>query len=185
MRNAGVLVVVACTGLAVAPSIALAGFPPPPSEVGFTFTANTFVPGFETLTVGWSSDPSAVFTVTPAGPGTAWDISLVGSGHATLGGGGFFWQPGQVITWADPLNAGMYSNLTYINDSTWHLQILSPIADSTVNGGLPAFSNGVSIWAGPDLNGDLVFASVSIVPTPGAAAVLGLGGAAALRRRRR
>lgn len=164
-------------------STALAGGP----AVGFTFTANNATFGSETLTVGWASDPGAVFTVTrDASPGIIWNIDMTGSGHATLTGG-VFPGVGFTMTWADPFTAGLYSNLTYLDDTHWRLETGSSTAANPTNGGFYGlFGNGVSILAGYDTNpnNDSVYASVSVVPTPAAAGLLAMGGMLAGRRRR-
>lgn len=140
----------------------------------------------ETAWAVWSSDTAAPIAVTlvSASP-EKWLIDLSNSGHATLGGGGFPFQPNGAFTWIEPEHPGLFNNLYYVDDTHWLLESEVDFAANPENGGFGIFGNGVSIYAGNDVNGDFVYASVTEVPSPGwGISVLGVTALGFARRRR-
>jgi hypothetical protein len=139
------------------------------AQVGLQITESN-TGGAEICKATWSSDPSAVILVTrdPSRPdGEVWLIDLSLSGHQVPGAPypfGF-----TVATWPEIEHPGLWNNL-YI-DSPQHLHMESEwqVATGQNMGDYPGgFPNGVSYYAGNDVNGDQVFVSVSEAPVTAA-----------------
>jgi hypothetical protein len=148
------------------------------AQVGLQFVETSVDGGPDTLAVFWSSDPSAVFSIT--GSTDDWTISLVGSGHTTIDSNVniFNRRSNGTLTWVD--EGSTFNNLTRIDDNTYHLvSEANTIGSINNNGGFGLFGNSVSVGAGVDNNGDEVFASVSeiiqAVPEPASMAILAVG----------
>jgi len=133
------------------------------AQVGFVITEAYSPGGPESASASWPSDPAAVFIVTrdlSRTDGEVWLIDLSQSGHQVPGS---FWPNGfTVATWVEPEHAGFWNNL-YIDDPHhMHLESEWPVATGQNMGAYPnGFGNGVSYYAGNDVNGDQVFVSVS------------------------
>lgn len=120
----------------------------------------------ETASAQWSSDPGAVITVTRDASrpdGEVWLIDLTASGHQVPG---YPWPGGFTIaTWTEPEHPGLWNNL-YIDDPQHlHMESEWPVATGQNMGDYPnGFGNGVSYFAGFDVNGDRIF--VRVVESP-------------------
>jgi len=124
----------------------------------------------EKASATWSSDPAAVITVTRdpnAAAGEVWLIDLTNSGHQVPGAN---WPSGfMTATWVEPEHTGLFNNL-YIVDPQ-HLRLESEQEVGTgdnMPGNCGAvctwdtgFGNGVSFYAGLDLNGDAVYPQIT------------------------
>ena len=138
------------------------------ANVGFAITEAYSGSGSETASASWSSDPSAVITVTrdtSRTDGEVWLIVLPQS-HQVPGAG---WPFGfTVATWTEVEHPGLWNNLHIDDAHHMHLESEWPVATGQNMGTYPnGFGNGVSYFAGFDVNGDHVFVSVSeAVSTP-------------------
>jgi len=133
------------------------------AQVGLAISEGFGPGGIETCTAQWSSDPTAVITVTrdlTRLDGEVWLIDLSQSGHRAPGAQ---WPNGfTVATWPEPEHPGLWNNL-YVDDAQhMHLESEWSVATGQNMGAYPnGFPNGVSYFVGQDFNGDDVFASVS------------------------
>jgi hypothetical protein len=157
-------------------SIALSASAAQAAQVGFSIVETHGPGGTETCSATLSSDPSAIIIVTrdlSRLDGEVWLIDLSASGHQIPGAS---WPFGfTVATWPEAEHPGQWNNV-YIDDAH-HMHMESEWATATGQnmGDYPGgFGNGVSYFAGQDVNGDDVFVSVSEeAATPAGAATWG------------
>ena len=177
-------------------------------SLGFdlTYTLNQLTPTSAALTINWSivnnsnsAQPVSFFSYADSDIGTSAGND---SGTYTAGAGenfyrnddvvppgnGSFFTMGADLRLNDNWNIGPFSGATsprtLLSDTALNnLTNIDTVAGAADNAGAMQWQNLV-IDAGATVGGRITFGYNYVVPTPGAAALLGLGGLVALRRRR-
>ena len=124
------------------------------ANIALSIYEEMLIDGTRTAYATWGGDPGAVIHVTrdeSRTDGVVWLIDLTDSGHTVT------YFPDWVYSWADIHIPDRYNNLYMTGNESFTFESEWPVATGDNS---PVYSNGVSINAGLDYNGDGVFARI-------------------------